>query len=266
VNVARIIRNVNRTPEVFVAGKRTPAYGQLLMRYLGIGSRPYPFEVPLKSGGSLTLASTEEVKVFWNVIVRRSYVLPAQCETILDCGANVGIFSVWAAAEKPQARIIALEPFPETFAALQANIRRNLLASRVECAQLGLASQAGEVLMRTEGESPNRRMMLDEDAEVKDATVAVPCLTLAACLRRFDIDTLDMLKMDIEGSEWPVLLSTSPCVLRRIRYIQVEYHEVAARFGYTPARLFSHLAAAGHRLTFRIEDRFRTGMAIFERP
>jgi FkbM family methyltransferase len=265
MNVAQIIRNVNRTPEVFIAGKRTPAYGQLLLRYLDIGSRPYPFDVPLKSGGSLTLASMEEVKVFWNVIVRRSYVLPERCETILDCGANVGIFSVWAAAEKPQARIVALEPFPETFAALETNIRRNLLAGRVECAQIGLASCAGEEFMRTEGESPNRRMVLDEDAQVIEATVSVPCITLAECLRRFDIDTLDMLKMDIEGSEWPVLLSTSPAALRRIRYIQLEYHEVAARFGYTPQRLFSHLAAAGHRLTFRTEDQFHTGMAIFER-
>ena len=74
----------------------------------------------------------------------------------------------------------------------------------------------------------------------------------------------DMLKMDIEGSEWSVLLSTSPAVLKRIRYIQLEYHEVAARFGYTPERLFSHLANAGHRLTFRSEDQYHTGMAIFE--
>jgi FkbM family methyltransferase len=266
VNVARIISNVNRAPELFVATKRTPAYGQLLMRYLDIGRKSYPFDVPLKPGGSLTLASTEEVKVFWNVVVRRSYVLPAQCDTILDCGANVGIFSVWAAAEKPQARIIALEPFLQTFAALQANIRRNSLGDRVECAQVGLASLAGEILMRTDGESPNHRMVLDEGAQASEGTVSVPCITLAECLRRFKIDTLDMLKMDIEGSEWPVLLSTSPAVLRRIRYIQLEYHEVAARFGYTPARLFAHLATAGHRLTFRIEDRFHTGMAIFERP
>jgi len=266
VNAVQLIRNVNRAPELFVASRRTPAYGQLLMRYLDIGGRPYPFEVPLKSGGSLTIASMEGVKVFWNVFVRRSYVLPARCATILDCGANVGIFSVWAAAEKPQASVVALEPFPETFAALEMNIRRNLLADRVECAQLGLAGCTGELFMRTEGESPNRRMLLDEDAEGDKATVSVPCITLAECLRRFDIDTLDMLKMDVEGSEWPVLLSTSPAVLKRIGYIQLEYHEVAARCGYRLERLFSHLAAAGHRLTFRTEDQFHTGMAIFERP
>lgn len=265
VNAGRLIRNVNRAPELFVATRLTAAYWQLLSRYLDIGSQEYPFEVSLKSGGSLTLASTEEVRVFWNVFVRKSYVLPPLCTTILDCGANVGIFSVWAAAQNPQARIIALEPFPETFVALEANIRRNLLVDRVQCIRLGLAAQSGDLLMQTEGESPNRKMVLDERPEANAGTVSVPCTTLAECLARFNIDTLDMLKMDIEGSEWPVLLSTSPVVLRRIRYIQLEYHEVAARFGYTPKRLFSHLAAAGHRLTFRFEDRFHTGMACFER-
>lgn len=154
VNAGRLIRYVNRAPELYLASKRTPAYGQLFMRYLDIGSGRYPFEVPLKRGGSLTLAGS----------------------AIKDC---VGVRS-------------------------------------------------------------------------------------AECLRRFNIDMLDMLKMDIEGSEWSVLLSTSPAVLKRIRYIQLEYHEVAARFGYTPERLFSRLANAGHRLTFRSEDQYHTGMAIFE--
>jgi hypothetical protein len=71
--------------------------------------------------------------------------------------------------------------------------------------------------------------------------------------------------MDIEGSEWEVLLSTDPSVLNRIRYIQVEYHEMPARFGYTPEKLFAHLMEAGHQLTFRFEDAHHTGLAHFER-
>jgi hypothetical protein len=71
--------------------------------------------------------------------------------------------------------------------------------------------------------------------------------------------------MDIEGSEWAVLLSTPPDVLARIQHIELEYHEVNARFGYTPQELFSHIASGGHRLTFHSEDRGRTGLAFFER-
>ena len=62
-----------------------------------------------------------------------------------------------------------------------------------------------------------------------------------------------------------MLLSTPPDVLARIRHIQLEYHEVNARFGYTPDMLFKHLAGAGHRLKSHHEDTYRTGLAYFER-
>ena len=261
----QLLRHIGRAPEVLVARRFTPSVAGLVKRYLQLGAGEYPFRIPLSGGGSLTLASPGEVRVFWQIFVRGSYALPESCTTILDCGANVGIFSVWAAARRPDARIVALEPFPATFAALEANIRDNHLANRVRCVQVGLAAEPGERLIRTAGDSPDRQLVLGETAETSDQTVAVQCLDLAACLQRHGLDDLDLLKMDIEGSEWEVLLSTPPEVLFRIRHIQLEYHEVNARFGYTPHALFAHLAAAGHRLVSHHEDTYRTGLAYFER-
>jgi len=83
-------------------------------------------------------------------------------------------------------------------------------------------------------------------------------------LQYHELESIDLLKMDIEGSEWEVLLSTPTPVLRSIRHIQLEYHAVHARFGYTPEKLFAHLAAGGHQLTFRQEDAQRTGIAYFK--
>src|SRR5213593_2407715 len=127
----QLLRHIRRAPEVFVARKSTPAFGVLVKRYLQVGGGEYPFRVPLTGGGSLTLASPAEVRVFWQIFVHGSYALPEQCRTILDCGANVGIFSVWAARRCPHARIVALEPFPATFAGLDTNIRENHLDTRV---------------------------------------------------------------------------------------------------------------------------------------
>ena len=265
INPLQLVRYINRAPELVLASRQTPAYWQVITRYLQIGRASYPFKVPLNGGGSLTLASAAEVKVFWHVFVRATYVLPEPCTTILDCGANVGIFSVWAASHKPDVRIVALEPFPETFAGLQANIQQNGLASRVECAQLALAEAAGKRQMRTSGDSPNRQVVLDQGNGSRDGTVSVSCITLAECLERFEMGTVDLMKMDIEGSEWAVLLSTPPGVLRRIGHIELEYHEVHHRFGYSPELLFAYLEAAGHRLTFWTEDKYRTGLAYFER-
>jgi len=261
---ARILRHIGRAPELIAAGRHTPAVRQLVQRYLGVGAGDYPFTVPLTGGGSLTVSSPAEVRVFWHIFVRGSYQVPARCDTILDCGANVGIFSVWAARQRPAARIVALEPFPDTYASLVANIRANALDDRVRCVPLALAAQAGERFIGIDGASPDRKLVAQDLEADRSASVRVDTLSLGDAMSRNGFDHVDYLKMDIEGSEWEVLLSTPVDVLRRIRVIQLEYHEVHARFGYTPERLFSYLADAGHRLTYRTEDELRTGLAYFE--
>src|SRR5437899_1892859 len=222
----RLLQYIGRAPEVLVARRSTPAVAGLVKRYLQLGVDGYPFRVPLTGGGSLTLASPAEVRVFWQIFVHGSYALPPRCRTILDCGANVGIFSIWAARRHPHARIVALEPFPATFAALEANIRDNGLAHRVQCVQVGLAAASGHRLIRSAGDSPDRQLVRSETPDPSEQTITVQCIDLAECLRLHGLDDLDLLKMDIEGSEWEVLLSTPPEVLARIRHIQLEYHEV----------------------------------------
>jgi hypothetical protein len=116
--------------------------------------------------------------------------------------------------------------------------------------------------MSSFGQSPNHRLV----AGVADGdgcpTVTVACSTLADFLDEQRLDKLDLLKMDVEGSEWEILFSTPPSVLKTVRNIVLEYHEVHERFGFKPEQLFDHLASAGHKVTYRNEDRNRTGIAF----
>jgi FkbM family methyltransferase len=250
---------------VFSAWRQTPAAAPLLMRYLGTGGHQYPFRLRLTSGATLTLWDAEEVKVFWHIFARGCYTLPVRCDTILDCGANVGIFSVWAAQQRPSARIVALEPCATTFSALQAQIRNNGLDGRVECVQAGLAGASGQRWMNVGSDSPRRKVLAADAAPPAEQAVPVQCITLPEALDRFGMQPLDLLKMDIEGSEWEVLFSTPPAILRGIRHIQLEYHQVHKRFGYTPEKLIARLEKGGHRLVSRTEDAHHTGLAHLER-
>jgi FkbM family methyltransferase len=267
VETSQLLRKVGRIPELISAARHTTASRQLIAHYLQVGGtgRRYPLRVPLTAGGTLTLESLSEVKVFWQIFVRGSYRLPTKCLSILDCGANVGIFSVWAARRRPDAGIVAVEPYPDTFASLETNIRANALEGRVRCVPMALAAASGERHIQSDGDSPDRRLLPDDVAHPADRAVAVRCLTLAECLDLANFDTVDLLKMDIEGSEWGVLLSTPPSALARVRNLQLEYHEVHRRFGCSPEKLFAHLAASGLRLAQRTEDAYRTGLAYFER-
>jgi FkbM family methyltransferase len=262
---ARLMQYLARAPEMIAARRHTPAVAPLVLRYLEIGRPSYPFQLRLTNGATLTLDSAAEAKVFWHIFVRGCYRLPAVCNTILDCGANVGIFSIWAASQRPSARIVALEPFADTFQSLTRNLRANGLEGRVQTVQAGLAAESGVRWMNSGGESPYRKVMHTDGPIAAAGTVPIHCLTLADALQQFDVQPLDLLKMDIEGSEWEVLLSTAPSTLAAIRHIQVEYHKVQARFRYTPEKLFAHLERAGHRLVYRTQDAHATGLAYFER-
>jgi FkbM family methyltransferase len=266
VSATELLRNVRRSPELFHSLGVTPSALRVITRYLNIGEPPYPVEVPLRKGGVLTLLSRGEVKVFWQIAVRKSYALPSHCSTILDCGANVGIFTVWAAAERPDARIVAVEPCRETFDRLTGHIDANRLTSRVQCLRVGLAAQTAERFLDSAYDTPNRRLIPADAVPARPhAAESVTCVTLEDCMQGAGISELDLLKMDIEGSEWEVLLSTPPAVLSRIQHVQLEYHQVHRRFNHRPQQLFDHLARAGHCLTYREEDRFETGLAFFER-
>ena len=117
--------------------------------------------------------------------------------------------------------------------------------------------------MAAAGESPNRGIVVN-GVKPDQQAVAIRCTTLADLLNEQRLETVDYLKMDIEGSEWEVLFSTPATVLRHFSHIQLEYHEANARFQYTPEKLIAHLASAGHRLVDRHEDAQRTGMASFQ--
>jgi FkbM family methyltransferase len=264
--ISKLLRRWERAPELLGVWRQTPAWVNLASRYVELGSYPYPCQIPLRGGGQIQIHSVEELKVFWQIFVRRCYRLPKGCRTIVDAGANVGLFAIWAAREVPSAQILSLEPCAPTFEILEKNIDQNNLQKQIRVFQCALAAQTGRRFLRGEGESPHRSLVLEGTPVLSEHVLPVPSLSLADFLKAEQLEAIDLLKMDIEGSEWEVLLSTSPDVLGKIQHIVLEYHEVDACFGYTPEKLIAHLASAGHEMTYREEDSDRTGLAFFQHP
>jgi hypothetical protein len=53
--------------------------------------------------------------------------------------------------------------------------------------------------------------------------------TLTEFLRTWDVRRVDLLKIDVEGSEWEVLAGVEPELWTRIRQVVVEVHDVTGR-------------------------------------
>jgi FkbM family methyltransferase len=157
------------------------------------------------------------------VFVRCDYIFEVanDAPVILDCGANIGLATLYFKRLYPKARISCFEPDPTTAAILQKNVEQNHLGD-VSIHNLMLSNEDGEhsfyVATNVAGSlrmsgSPDR---LSDHREIRVKT----------CKLSDYIDgPIDLLKMDIEGAEYEVITELiSSRKMSQIQRMVIEYH------------------------------------------
>lgn len=164
--------------------------------------------------------------LFREIFVRSEYFFATAAERpcVVDCGANIGLATLFFKWMHPRCEIHAFEPDPETFAALKENVTENALAD-VHLHNVALCDRDGAVELFVPQGGPGSLMMsLVPGRMAEEATrrVVVDGRTLSSYVGGREID---FLKMDIEGAELSVLGEMARAgVLRRVREMVVEYH------------------------------------------
>jgi FkbM family methyltransferase len=124
----------------------------------------------------------------------------------VDIGANVGLFSLFAAAHAGRgARIFAVEPEPGNLQRLTFNVSVNPNVP-IKILPIGLSDEAGELAVeldrRDRGGSRTRKVT---QAEALPNTARVKSQTLLQLVKSEQIETIDALKIDVEGFEDVIL-------------------------------------------------------------
>jgi FkbM family methyltransferase len=210
---------------------------RMIAGYLGLPIW-YPFICETKSGVRIRVAGRTDLATVWIIFLRHEYAVKVDDEVIVDCGANIGVFALYATAVAPKARVFAVEPFPSTFEDLCGNVNLNSLDERVMCIRAALAAGDGKVNMYAEAHVPSQARQVIQPSG--SDTVSVSALSLSSLLTRIGVGKVDLLKMDIEGSEHPALLSADPSDLARVKRLSVEYHQTGPK-----GPLFVHIESAG---------------------
>ena len=156
---------------------------------------------------------------------------------ILDCGANVGLASLFFKRAYPAARVTAIEADPTLFAMLRTNLRANRAAD-VETIQAALWNSNGTLAFQCEGSDSG--MIGTLPGAIDGRSVTVPSLRLRDLLER---EACDLLKLDIEGAEDTVLEDCEP-VLHRVAAMVMDLHEFDPRTRQAP-RVLERLTRAG---------------------
>jgi FkbM family methyltransferase len=182
-----------------------------------------------------------------DIFVKRAldFATASPAPRILDCGANIGVASLFFRKRYPKARITAFEADPSLFALLDANLAANG-AQDVERKHLAVWTAAGTLTFRSEGSDSG--MIASLPGAVDGRSVAVPSVRLRDVLEAEP--AIDLLKLDIEGAEDAVLADCEPS-LGRVRALIMDLHEFDPASRQVP-RVLDLLARAG--FTYAIDD------------
>lgn len=155
------------------------------------------------------------------ILHERQYALKspvAESPVIVDAGANIGISALWFLAHHPGAQLTCFEPGSGNFELLTHNLGSY---SNVALERAALGSEEGELLLNLSGHGALHSVKGADHAVGSEPTLAV---RLDRYLADSGIERIDLLKLDVEGSELDTLRGLGDHI-RAVEVIVGEMHE-----------------------------------------
>jgi FkbM family methyltransferase len=169
---------------------------------------------------------SSDVDTYEEIFINRKYdfVLEKEPKVIVDAGANIGLASIYFANKCPGAKILAIEPEISNFELLKENVRPYPQVIPIHAA---LWNKSEEVLLTDPGLG-KWGFMTEHRTEIGNqsrvARHPVMAVTINDLLDNYGLKSIDILKIDIEGSEREVF-GDSASWIERVDSIIIELHE-----------------------------------------
>lgn len=241
------IKSIYRAREIFTAFCSCQRPLITTLAYLQLVHLEYPYVIHLHNGLRFELADWHDLTTAWVVLFGGEYEVLENDNTIVDLGANIGIFCLLASQTNTHAKVIAVEPFPENYERLIKNVIDNDRGDFVTTINAAAVGVEGDRFMAASNDVPGHSKRTGAAGDVRVKGVTLQTLMEDTCL-----DEIDFLKVDIEGGEYELFEHCPPEVLKKIRRIGLEYHG-----GGNTAQLFSKILSEG----FRVRRHARKGSA-----
>lgn len=186
--------------------------------------------------------------LFTEIFFKETYYL-AQTQKpiqVIDCGANIGMSLLYIKIRAPKARVICFEPNPAARAVLEKNIAANNWGKEVQVFPYALGKERGSAdffvddAEATSSGGSTAHFQKNKNQKLNSYTVKVEMLS------HYINDSIDFLKIDIEGTEFDVLEELASIhKLDSIVAIQFEYHHIPGFFTKPLSEILTLLESAG---------------------
>jgi FkbM family methyltransferase len=169
---------------------------------------------------------TCDIPIFDQVFIKNEYDFETidTPKVIVDAGANIGLASIYFANKYPASKIIAIEPEESNFKMLQLNAApyENIIILQ---AALWDRNEEISVVDTGRGKCAYMTQKKNDHMEQGDNVCQhVQGKTVNRIMQDYDLDRINVLKIDIEGAEREVFGDTSSWI-GRIDAIIIELHE-----------------------------------------
>jgi len=177
---------------------------------LRLKSLKYPFTIQTKP---------EHVRELVGNVFRRQYdkhLGDLRPKTIIDAGCFIGELAAHWATKWPGARIVSLEPNNENYSFAEANL--SPYGDQVKVIKMAL--WATDEKLKVLGSQNSSSVELSVDGAFDVCGISILSL-----MKQANFDSIDLLKLDIEGAEFAIFENSSDTWLPFVRCIILEFHD-----------------------------------------
>ncbi|MDP3073200.1 MAG: FkbM family methyltransferase [Opitutaceae bacterium] len=184
--------------------------------------RCFPIHARSRSGFVVPIWDRTQRRVYERMFVedmfpldRHHGLVAGDAPVVLDVGAHTGLFALSVADRWPQARIHLFEPVPRLARRIAELARLNGLEQRWQIEQAAVDVSSGDTTLFTTRSALGASLLRDKAVEVGlRRAISVRTVSLADYCAAHRLDGFDVIKLDAEGLELPILDAALPIIAR----------------------------------------------------
>lgn len=191
--------------------------------------------------------SDADASVFLEVFKEREYgLLDANIKNakdlILDIGAHKGFFSLYVYSLNPKIQVQAYEPEEENYKSLKLNLKNNRVKNIIS-KNIAIASDSNGRELNVNSDSHNHSFFFSKSTIKKQK---INTNTLEKILE--NKVHCDLVKIDTEGAEYEILLTTPEEILKKVDCYYIEYHK---HNDYSPIQIKQLFEKIGYKVNIK---------------
>lgn len=158
---------------------------------------------------------------FEEVLLKETYDIPISFvpKHIIDGGGNIGLTACYFATKYTGADVVTVEPDNENYQVLQSNCKHY---KNIKSLKSGIWKKNSHLKIENSQVGNNAFTVIESDEATADSIKAV---TIQYLMEQFDMPHIDILKLDIEGSEKEVFEENYESWLPKTKVLIIELHD-----------------------------------------